>query len=95
MTQTSRKAEPSLNQKTNYQVNLLTRLDQKFDQAIADIRREIGEAKDATISAIKKPETWTDRFLDWWRAKDASWLGWVVILFLLAVAYSVGGARAA
>ena len=92
MTNPTKAKEPSLNQKANYQVNLLTRLDQKFDQAIADIRREIGEAKDATISAIRKPETWTDRFLDWWRAKPASWLGWVVLGFVLAATFSIGRA---
>ena len=98
MTQTKK---PSLNDVSTYSANMVTQVDQKADGILAELRQmrteiteRIDSAKDATLAAIKKPEAWTDRFLDWWRAKDASWLGWVVLAFIIAVAASIGRATA-
>ena len=62
------------------------------EKGFDEIKGTVIGAKDATLSAIKKPETWTDRFLTWWRDKDASWLGWVVLGLVLAITFSVGRA---
>ena len=55
--------EPSINQKTNFVVHKVAQVEEKIDAGFAALRREIGEARDATIAAAKKPERLTDRFL--------------------------------
>ena len=69
------------------------KIEQSTNALAGFIQQQVGELKEHITTATAKPDKWTDRFLDWVKSFNHSELFWVVLAFLLAVAYSVGGAR--